>query len=671
MSIMFVVATSDALRPDPDEASSPVATLDPSDLISVEKTLGSWSKVTLNRAGKSISGWLNTADLVPVEQATVKLYDEPLGALLQTLTGHVEVVVRVATWAKVKVTLPDGSPPSIGWTEDAGPAPPPPQAGPADPAAASEDASSDDDLILGANERYRAALLQAESITKIDAAALAALIDAEAAKINGGADAGVWDAACSNDASGAVGLTQFLEGTWCDMACRPGTFLNKAARKAKMVSSENQIVPGLKSRLLALRSQPDMSIVTAAEYGLGNLKALVKDGLLKDDVGDDEQAWYIYLAHHEGLGGAEHFLRGDETIPFSRLAAQVGTARANQLAVAAGGDVTIAYRKWLTGYMDQKIQPSRFRAAKAPAVKPAAQAARALGTFDGPPIALDSLPGARLDVVLEVQQALSNLGYLDPPPDGFMGPTTKWALAQFCALNDLSLADGFTRDIAAALLKPSKLLPDIRPSGAWIDRVIAYMIGKNHFICRHPDCKNILYVEGIDPDGTLNPQTPNVFEDLRVVLSIGKDGLPLVQSWVATTRPGREYTMDPMNPKGAAQIAPGQYKAWHVGTHVGASGFDPHEALVQAAPIDIYRDTNRDFRREGPIFTGMFGIDQHWGYDQQTDDIGRASAGCLVGVKRDGHRAFMAVIKSDPRYLANNGYKFVTAVVPGREALAA
>ena len=47
MSIMFVVATSDALRPDPDEASSPVATLDPSDLISVEKSLGSWSNVTL------------------------------------------------------------------------------------------------------------------------------------------------------------------------------------------------------------------------------------------------------------------------------------------------------------------------------------------------------------------------------------------------------------------------------------------------------------------------------------------------------------------------------------------------------------------------------------------------------------------------------------------------
>ena len=37
--------------------------------------------------------------------------------------------------------------------------------------------------MLGPNERYRVALLKAEAITSIEAAALAALIDAEAAKI--------------------------------------------------------------------------------------------------------------------------------------------------------------------------------------------------------------------------------------------------------------------------------------------------------------------------------------------------------------------------------------------------------------------------------------------------------------------------------------------------------
>jgi hypothetical protein len=52
------------------------------------------------------------------------------------------------------------------------------------------------------------------------------------------------------------------------------------------------------------------------------------------------------------------------------------------------------------------------------------------------------------------------------------------------------------------------------------------------------------------------------------------------------------------------------------------------------------------------------------------DDVGTASAGCLVGEKRDGHRAFMAVIKPDPRSRANNAYKFMPAVIPGHEALA-
>jgi peptidoglycan hydrolase-like protein with peptidoglycan-binding domain len=676
MSVMFSVAAPEGLRPDPDENSAPIATLDPSDLVSVDKTLDPWTKVTLTKAGLPLAGWIISADLIPVQQATVRLFDEPLGNLVQTLTGRIDVLAKVATWAKVKLTPPDGSAPAIGWTEDVAAAPAPAPADPGKPAASpstdpgAEPAPAGDDLVLGANDRYRAALMQAQSITSIDAAALAALIDAEAAKITGGADAGVWDAKSSNSSTNAGGLTQFLENTWCDMACRPGKVLNKAARQNNMVTSNNQVVGNMRKGLLALRFDPTMSIVTAAEYGLDNLNALIKDQLVESDVGDDDRAWHIYLAHHEGLAGAEHFLRNDQTISFDKLVSQVGTARANQLVLAAGGNVTIAYRKWLTDFMEQKIQPSRFRLGKAPAGKVIAPTARALGKFQGPAIAFDTLAGERPDLVLETQQILSNLGYLDPPPDGFLGPTTRWAIAEFAKLNGLSTTGGFTTDIAAALLSPKQLLPEIRPTGEWIDRVVAYMQKKNYFIGRHPDCKNIVYVEGVDADGTLNPQTPNVFEDLRIVFSIGPDGKPLIQPWIATTEPGKPYTLNPMNPKGAARIATGQYKSWAVGTHVGASGHDPHEALIQCAPIDVYRDSNKDFKREGPTYTGIFGVNQHWGYDQPKDDVGMASAGCLVGEKRDGHRAFMAVIKSDPRFRANNAYKFMTAIVSGHEALA-
>ena len=299
MSIMFSVSTSEALRPDPDENSSPILTLEPSDLVSGEKTLDTWSKVTLTRAGKSISGWLDSTNLTPVQQTTIKLFDEPLGNLLQTVTGRIDVIARVATWAKVKVTQVDGSAPLVGWTRRCSAVPPPLKPAGEVPTAGAAPPHINDDLVLGPNERYRPVLLQAQSITQIDAASLAALIDAEAAKISEGPDAGVWDPKSHNAGSGASGLTQFIESTWCDMACRTGTFLNKEARQGNMVTTGNQIAPNMRDQLLALRFQPELSIITAAEYGLSNLKALIKDQLVDSNIGDDERAWYIYLSHHE------------------------------------------------------------------------------------------------------------------------------------------------------------------------------------------------------------------------------------------------------------------------------------------------------------------------------------------------------------------------------------
>ena len=90
-----------------------------------------------------------------------------------------------------------------------------------------------------------------------------------------------------------------------------------------------------------------------------------------------------------------------------------------------------------------------------------------------------------------------------------------------------------------------------------------------------------------------------------------------------------------------------------------------HEALVQTAPIRVFRDLDQDFERTGDqVFAGLFGVNQHWGFDLPKSDIGRASAGCLVGRTKAGHRAFMALCKADPRYRANNSYRFLTSVLP-------
>jgi hypothetical protein len=89
-----------------------------------------------------------------------------------------------------------------------------------------------------------------------------------------------------------------------------------------------------------------------------------------------------------------------------------------------------------------------------------------------------------------------------------------------------------------------------------------------------------------------------------------------------------------------------------------------HEALVQTFPVQVHRDLNKDFERIGDeIFEGLFGINQHWGFDMPKTNIGTASAGCLVGRTKAGHRAFMQICKSDPRFVASSGYRFSTTVL--------
>ncbi|CAM5783910.1 hypothetical protein RFUL19S_01217 [Rhizobacter fulvus] len=196
------------------------------------------------------------------------------------------------------------------------------------------------------------------------------------------------------------------------------------------------------------------------------------------------------------------------------------------------------------------------------------------------------------------------------------------------------------------------------------------MLRKGWWITRHPECVNIVYVEGLSPDGAVNGNAPNLFNDLRAVLQVDRDGEPQIAgSWTATSEPGRFYTeVQKEDPRGAARIAFGQYKSWSVGQHPRNRPETAHEALVQVKDIDVHRDLNEDYDRNGDaVFTGMFGINQHWGYDLAEKDIGRASAGCLVGRTRSGHRQFMGLIKGDPRFAANRGFRFMTAVMPASD----
>lgn len=275
------------------------------------------------------------------------------------------------------------------------------------------------------------------------------------------------------------------------------------------------------------------------------------------------------------------------------------------------------------------------------------------------------LIGGDVALAAELQTRLGAIGLLDPPADGQFGPVSHWALAQVLRRLETPGKTVLDAKLARALLEGDELFP-LKTPATLAGRLAAAARNVGFWLCRHPDCINILYVEGMDVGGAANDDAPNEFNDLRGVLRVNRSGTPeIVDSWEATTEPGRYYTLvNKLDPLGAARIAFGQYKAWSIGTHM-AGRKSAHEALVQTAPIRVFRDLDGNFERTGDAtFTGLFGVNQHWGYDLPKSDIGRASAGCLVGRTKAGHRRFMAICKADPRYLANNSYRFMTAVFP-------
>ncbi|MBD2410548.1 peptidoglycan-binding protein [Nostoc calcicola FACHB-389] len=274
------------------------------------------------------------------------------------------------------------------------------------------------------------------------------------------------------------------------------------------------------------------------------------------------------------------------------------------------------------------------------------------------------------ELTRQIQILLIGLGLLDPPADDKFGPISAAALKKFQELMKTGETDFLGAVTAKELIETKREelpKPPLKLGNDIASKIVKYMQAKNYEVFTNPKEYNIVYLEGVNEDWTLNSDTPNQFNDRRIVIEV-VDGIPkIVNHWQATTEPGSHYTYNPMNPGGAARIKFGQYKSWSVGIHGNS---EPHEALIQVAPISVYRDFNKDFQRTGDkVDTGLFLVNQHYGYDAPANDIKNASAGCLVGRRREGHREFMAIIKQDPRYLANKNYVFYTTVIPGDDLL--
>ena len=155
----------------------------------------------------------------------------------------------------------------------------------------------------------------------------------------------------------------------------------------------------------------------------------------------------------------------------------------------------------------------------------------------GTPIAL-ALLGADKELALQLQRRLAALGILDPPADALFGPVSHWALRIFLAATERADLRALDAQAATALLQDHSPLAAVQLQQDLASRVVTAMWERGHWLCRVPDAVNIVYLEGIDPDGTANDNRPNRFNDLRMVITFDSQGCPLMRgAWSAARRP--------------------------------------------------------------------------------------------------------------------------------------
>ncbi|MES1971593.1 MAG: peptidoglycan DD-metalloendopeptidase family protein [Pseudomonadota bacterium] len=229
---------------------------------------------------------------------------------------------------------------------------------------ASSDPYSTDNLTLGVNDLYADYIKKAARESGQPVQMLAALISAEAAKING-----VWDPKSKNRrwsakkkkmvGSSACGLTQFLSSTWIGEAQRRGSYLNGVAQGLGYLDKRGVVLPEHKKELLDLRFDPQHSISASADYAVFNLNILRRNGLIRDNS-PAAIARYAYLMHHEGPTVGRRFIRGDFSVSNKSWNENIPKSRSAALVAENGNDRSKAYRNFMIKYTDQNINVRNY-----------------------------------------------------------------------------------------------------------------------------------------------------------------------------------------------------------------------------------------------------------------------------------------------------------------------
>jgi hypothetical protein len=145
----------------------------------------------------------------------------------------------------------------------------------------------------------------------------------------------------------------------------------------------------------------------------------------------------------------------------------------------------------------------------------------------------------------------------------------------------------------------------------------------------------------------------NKFDDEIHVVYRDNKGKTNHHIYKATTDPGTYWLKNPSMPKGTAILKEGQYKnAFMLGMHRGK-----YTALVQAKPVTVYRDYNRDAILDmdnGTEQTGIFGIEiHHASATGTTNAIDEYSAGCQVFQNPDEYKEFITLCEKHRKLYGN------------------
>lgn len=172
---------------------------------------------------------------------------------------------------------------------------------------------------------------------------------------------------------------------------------------------------------------------------------------------------------------------------------------------------------------------------------------------------------------------------------------------------------------------------------------------------------NIVYLEGANADFTPNDDKPDQWNDRSLLIGVNQGDTKILLNAQATSEPGLIAANSKAAEKlgGVARIAIGyHHEKWTGGFHKQNL---QHPALVQCAPINVFRDKNKDGKRTGDFYTDdVSGLNQHGTRRGMAPSVvGMFSLACLVRRYWEDHLTFMQILGAS--FLSD--YKFSTTVV--------